>query len=373
MRRAALFLDFENIYNALRRQMPGAQALPYGRPPKLDFERLVRYVEGHYGRLAKEDFIVVANFSHYNAQLGGLNRVATLIDAQSFLHPHARRRRQPSPGKKWVIRNYADMRLAYEIGRHVSTRPADVYIIGSGDESFTAVGRVLRSQGREVVFLVASVDLVAEDSNLRMEFSLFDFITAGAVRFEAEPEPEDAEGPAKREEEDVERLLALLSRLRQTFQCGVPVMLVRALWRHETPWDEVLNQARGRGRVDLWQDPDRHITCLSRREERLYGRVHPIPVRPDVAHTARIFDALARLQRRAPRDADRAFWRRELREALALSSRKAKALLHALVDLGILRDGHLAHPRLTVETAVALARMLREHPGWLESTQEGIR
>ena len=120
--RVALFLDFENLYATLKRRTKGPEH-PYGLSPKLDFERLVAYIEEHYGTLAPEDFIVVANFSHYNPQIGGLNRVATVINAQSFMHPRVRRQRQRSPGKRWVIQNYADMRLAFELGRHVSTRP----------------------------------------------------------------------------------------------------------------------------------------------------------------------------------------------------------------------------------------------------------
>lgn len=360
MRRAALFLDFENIYNALRRRTPEARRHPYGLPPKIRFDRLVHYVERHYGLLAPEDFIVVANFSHYNAQLGGLNRVATLVDAQSFFHPHARRRRQPSPGKKWVIRNYADMRLAFEIGRHVSTRPADVYIIGSGDESFTAVARALQQQGHEVVFLVADASLLPPESNLRAEFSLFDFISAQALVEESEEE--DAQVPLQIDEREraLRQLLELVSRLRQTLQCGVPLLLAQALWNGSCPWEETLNLARGRGCIDLWQDPEHGMTCISRREERLYGRVHPIPVRTDVAKTARVFHALSQMH--PPAQVDRVFWRRHLRETLHLNARQAKALLRVLLDLGILRDGRMQTPVLTWETALALARYLRHSP-----------
>ena len=353
--RVALFLDFENLYNTLKRRTRSPRQ-PYGLSPKMDFERLVAYIEDRYGSLAKEDFIVVANFSHYNPQIGGLNRVATVINAQSFLHPRVRRQRQPTPGKKWVIHNYSDMLLAFELGKHVSTRPADIYILGSGDEAFTALGRTLEEMGFTVVFLVADLHSPATDANIRAEFEVFDFLTTQAFQPPAEEPLETKPPPAS--PDPVETFLEHISRIRQTFNTPVPVDLARALWSCGD-WEEVLNKARGQGRIDLWQDPQ-GIPCLSRREERLYGKIPVMEVRPDVARTARVFHALHCLRAQVPRDADRVFWRKALRAALHLSSKEAKALLQDLLETGILRDGFLDTPRLTLATAQALAQHFRQ-------------
>ncbi len=351
-RRVALFLDFENLYSTLKRRTRSPKH-PYGLSPKMDFERLVAYIEERYGTLAKEDFIVVANFSHYNPQIGGLNRVATIINAQSFLNPYVRRRRQRSPGKKWVIRDYADMLLAFELGKHIATHPADLYILGSGDEAFTALGRALEEMGYAVIFLVADLNSSSTDANIREEFEVFDFLTTQSFQ----PTPEEPEPAPEPPSDPVEDLLALISRLRRTFSTGVPLALIQALWTGED-WDSTLNKARGQGRVDLWDDPQ-GIPCISRREERLYGKVPIMEVRPDVAQTARIFLSLRQIAKQTPKNADRVFWRKALKEHLGISTKTAKGLLQDLLDVGILQDGRLNAPRLTLSTAQALARKLR--------------
>ncbi|GEM_PF-1183527 len=355
--RVALFLDFENLYSTLKRRTRSPRQ-PYGLSPKMDFERLVAYIDDRYGSLAKEDFIVVANFSHYNPQIGGLNRVATVINAQSFLHPRVRRQRQRTPGKKWVIHNYSDMLLAFELGRHVTTRPADIYILGSGDEAFTALGRTLKEMGFTVVFLVADLHSPSTDANIREEFEVFDFLSTQTFPLPTE-EPTETEPPAP-PPDPVERFLDLVSQIRRTFNTPVPVELARALWTgQDASWEDVLNKARGQGRIDLWEDPH-GIPCLSRREERLYGKIPVMEVRSDVAQTARVFQALQELRPQVPRDADRVFWRKALRDALHLSSKESKSLLQALLETGILRDGFLNRPRLTLTTAQALAQHFRQ-------------
>ncbi|NPA27108.1 MAG: NYN domain-containing protein [Chloroflexi bacterium] len=347
-RRVALFLDFENLYTTLKNRTAG-QGSPYGFSPRMDFEQLVDYIETHYGRLAREDFIAVANFSHYNAQLGALNRVATLIDAQSFLAPKVRKRRQRSPGKRWVIRDFADMRLAFEIGRHVATRPADIYILGSGDEAFTAIGRTLRDQGFEVIFLVADQDSRSTDANILSEFPIIDFLET--QREEPSPSPSES-GPqaeaAREEEPDPHaQTVELLKRLRRQLRTGIPVDLLAAL----LPQGETrIQKAHGAGLVDLWESPE-GIPCVSLRSERLYGQVHPLSVREDVAEAARVFRAVSHIARQSlPPRPDRAAWRRALRQHLGLSNRQAKALLARLLSARVLQDADLAHPRLNLDT-----------------------
>ncbi len=349
MPRVALFLDFENLYTTLKRRTVSARN-PYGFSPRMDFPALVRYIEARYGTLAREDFIAVANFTHYNPQLGGLNRVATVIDAQSFMGPQVRRRRQPSHGKKWVIRDFADMRLAFEVGRHVATRPADIYILGSGDEAFTALGRTLRDLGFRVMFLVADTHSSSTDANILEEFDVLDFLVT-----QPPPEPEEtppaepaaAAEPAPRAPTDT--LVALVRTLRRRLSTAIPVNLVVALLGVETG-ARLLDQASGQGLVDVWDSPE-GVRCVSLRQERVFGQVQKMSVRAEVAEAGRVFFAIAAIAAEGlPAHPHRAFWRQALRRQLNLSNRAAKALLERLRQAGVLHDAYLDRPRLNLDT-----------------------
>ncbi|NPA06054.1 MAG: NYN domain-containing protein [Chloroflexi bacterium] len=346
-RRVALFLDFENLYTTLKNRTAGHRN-PYGFSPRMNFEHLVDYIESRYGTLAREDFIAVANFSHYNPQLGGLNRVATVIDAQSFMAPKVRSRRQRSPGKRWVIRDFADMRLAFEIGQHVATRPADIYILGSGDEAFTAIGRTLREMGFEVLFLVADTESSATDANILSEFSVIDFLVT--QRPEEEDEPTDETEPETEPETTNPHaaVVDLLTHLRRELRTGIPVDLLYALLP-PGQGETLVRRAHGAGAIDLWESPE-GIRCASLRSERLYDQVQPLSVREDVAEAARVFRAVADLAPTLPTHPDRATWRRALKARLGLSNRQVKRLLQRLLDAGVLLDADLAHPRLTRHT-----------------------
>ena len=356
MPRVALFLDFENFYTTLKRRTIGRRG-PFGASPHLDFEQLVAYIEENYGNLAKEDFIVVANFTHYNPQIGGLNRVATLIDAQSFQNRHARQRNfGRGKGKKFVIRDFADMRLAFEVGRHVATRPADIYMLGSGDEAFTAIGRTLRDDlGFPVVFLAADPNSPALDYNIRMEFDLLDF---AVTQREPEPAaPRVAEEPP-REASAVEQLTALVGQLRREFSTAIPVTLVEALLGPETA-QKAIRRAQSEGKVDLWESPA-GVPCISLQSERLFGKVQTMESRSDLVQAGQILSALHTIARHAPPSADRPYWRRALRETLGVSNRQAKTLLHLLMTLGVLSDGAMTRPRVTLATVRRLLAYLAQ-------------
>ncbi len=349
MPRVALFLDFENLYTTLKRRTAGTRN-PYGYSPRMDFPALVRYIEERYGTLAPEDFIAVANFTHYNPQLGGLNRVATVIDAQSFMGSQVRRRRQRTHGKKWVIRDFADMRLAFEVGRHVATRAADIYILGSGDEAFTALGRTLRDMGFQVIFLVADTTSASTDANILEEFDVIDFLVTQPVPEPEEEEPSGrAENTAKEHADPTDALVELIATLRRRLRTGIPVNLVVALLGVERG-ARLLDQASGQGRVDVWDSPE-GVRCVSLQQERVFGQVQKMAVRPAVAEAARVFFAVASVASgERPARPDRAFWRKALRRQLSLSNKEAKALLQRLLSAGVLHDAHLHRPRLTVET-----------------------
>jgi len=156
--RVALFMDYENFHSTLQKRTSTLRH-QYGFSPHLDFRQLVDFIEAHYGPLARRDFIAVANFTHYDRQKGGLNQVATLINVDSFEPRTVRRRKQKTAGgRKYVIPNYADMRLAYEVGRHVQYSPADLYILASGDKAFVAVAQALHEAGYPLYFLLADPD-----------------------------------------------------------------------------------------------------------------------------------------------------------------------------------------------------------------------
>ncbi len=343
MPRVALFLDFENFYTTLKRRNVGRGG-PFGTSPHLDFEQLVAYIEENYGTLNPEDFIAVANFTHYNPQIGGLNRVARVIDAQSFLSRSARQRRfGRGKGKRFVIRDFADMRLAFEVGQHVATRPADIYMLGSGDEAFTAIGRTLQEMGFPVVFLVADPESEAVDHNIRAEFDLLDFAVTQRAP-EPEPEPaEEAPSPAAAAD-DVQ---TLVSALRREFSTAIPVALIEALLGPAQATEQ-LRKAQGEGLIDLWESPAR-VPCVSLQSERLFGKVQIMESRGDLVEAARVLQAVQRIAAQAPVGADRVYWRRALRDTLGLSNRQAKALLQRLLHLGVLRDGHMKHPRITLD------------------------
>ena len=349
MPRVALFLDFENFYQTLKNRTVGRGG-PFGTSPHLDFEQLVAYIEENYGDLAREDFIAVANFTHYNPQIGALNRVATVIDAQSFLHREVRQRKfGRHKGKKYVIPNYADMRLAFEIGQHVATRPADIYILGSGDDAFTAIGRTLRNKGFDVVFLAADPDSPSISLHIHAEFDLLDF---AVTQREPEPEPEAPLPTPQQEADQAEALAALVGDLRREFSTAIPVALLEALLGPEEA-AEAIRRAQGAGKVDLWESPS-GVPCISLQSERLYGKIQPMESRPAVVHTARLLAALHRIARQAPLHADRPYWRRALREHLGLSNREAKRLLQRLLALGVLADGRMTRPYVTLEAVRAL-------------------
>ena len=351
MPRAALFLDFENLYNALKQRTVGKT--PFGLSPHLEFGHLVAYIEAHYGTLSKEDFIAVANFTHYNPQIGGLNRVATVIDAQSFQNREAKQQQfGRDKGKRFVIHNYADMRLAFEVGQHVATRPADVYILGSGDDAFIAVARTLRQRGFDVLFLAGDPRTVS--LNIQLEFPILDFSETQPPP-EAEEETQPQATASETTPRDVaEALAGLVGQLRRRFSTAIPVALLEALLGPKEA-AFAIRRAQGAGKIDLWESPA-GVPCISLQSERLYGQVQTMESRPALVAVSRLLLAVREIAAQAPSGAGRPYWRRALREHLGLSNRQAKALLGQLLALGVLVDGEMTAPKITLETVEALLR-----------------
>ncbi len=345
--RVALFLDVENFTSTLksRRQLEN-------KPYKIDYLRLVNYIEEHYGILKAEDFIAVANFSHYDRQEGGLNQVATLIHVDSFEIRQERKVQQPSSGKKYVMKDYSDFRLAYEVGRHTAICPADIYILGTGDKAFTAVSQALLQQGFAVLFLIAN----PLDTALIIK-EKYEYIDYGAIvppslpQLEVEPETVQEEPTAKT---PIDALCEHISRLRREFSNPVPIALIKALYGSEHA-HKLITLAQSQGRIDLWNDPN-GIPCVSLVEERMFNKVIPSPVRAELAQRAHLLSLITEIAEKRLREPSRAEWRRALTEHADLSVREAKALLHELFERRILIEGKLNKPQFSLETIIGFIK-----------------
>ncbi len=351
--RVALFMDYENFHATLQKRTRTLRHR-FGFSPRVDFLQLVEFIERTYGALAREDFIAVANFTHYDPQKGGLNKVATIVPVDSFEPRSVRSREQASGGKKHVIKNYADLRLAYELGRHTRTRRADLYILASGDGGFAALGRALEEEGLPVLFLLADPD--ASAAVIKEGFPYFDFDRTQSLPEPAPPSRPSPQQPSPPPKDALQTLEKTLATLRRTLSAGVPLDLLMALLPPERA-EELIRKAEGQGLIDLWEAPESGLLCVSLRSERLFGKVKPIPVRGQVARRARQLYLISRIPADLPTPS-RAAWRRALKERLGLSNREAKALLQRLLDLGILRLSALRSLRLTLDTAL----LFLEHP-----------
>jgi hypothetical protein len=342
-RRVALFLDYENLHNTLQKRTSTIEHR-FGYSPHLDFKQLVAYIEAEYGPLHKRDFIVVANFTHYDEQKGGLNQVATLIHADSFESRAFRQEHQPAPGKKYVVRNFADTRLAYEIGHHIALRPADLYLIGSNDAALAAVGQALIQAEIPVVFLLPEPDKAA--IILKENFDYFAFDSTQALN---EPEPETkTDTPPRTEIDPAEELASIISELRQSLSTPVPISLIEVLYGSEQGL-KLLERAQSQGLVDLWQD-ENGVSCVTRRTERLFDVIQKYPVRAGVTTRAQLLLSVRRIAERGLLDPTGATWRRSLKDEARISSNESKMLFNQLLNAKILRVGFMSQPVLNLET-----------------------
>lgn len=348
--RVAMFMDYENFFNSLKRLNQTFQNI-YGFSPTIDFEHMVDYIGAHYGRLAPHDFFAVANFTHYDKQKGGLNKVATLIDVDSFEVREVRSREQASPGKKYVMENYADARLAFELGRHAALNPADIYIIVSGDKFFAAPARALVNDGLEVVFMVT--DPAKTAFIIKQYYPTFTFT-------ETQPDPrkqrqEESEKTTEPPKDSVELLCELITRLREALSCGIPVALVQAIYGVGTS-GEAIKKAQGQGRIDLWSTP-KGIQCISKQEERFYGKVHPIAVRDDVLDWAELLYHMRVIIESSNHLESTADWRKALQNEAGISSKKAKQLVNQMLDAGVFHHGELDKVCLDFDTVMQILSM----------------
>ncbi len=351
-KRVALFMDYENFYTSLKER---SGLNPYGTPPDLDFVQLVAYVEQNFGRLAPEDFIVAANFSHYNEQKGGLNKVATLMHLDSFKPHRLRQRDQPFAGLHHVLKNYVDMRLALEVGRHLAQRPADVYLIASGDGDFVAVAHAILEAGRRVYFLVPDSNKTARE--IREQFAVHE-----APMLWLPQEPETPQEPATDEETEapdpVQTVCDLLGALRREFSAGIPLDLLKVLLppEHATAW---VNKAYGEGLLDFWNATNMpEVKCVSLRSARLQGKIIPMPTRPELARSGAVLQTL--IQHSSSLPPSQAAWKRRIKSVLGLSSKQAKRLFDDLAASQMLDPAYPTRLQIDLERLQAFMRRQKD-------------
>ena len=348
--RVALFLDYENFHQSLKKRSQTASNV-YGFTPQLDFEAMFDVINDLYGSLNPADFIVVANFTHYDSQKGGLDRVARLINVDSFETRLTRRETQNTPGKRHVIQNYADMRLAFEIGKHASHQHADLYILCTGDKAFGAVAEGLMERGHDVLFLLPDPGNAA-----RLIKDHFEWVAYESLPIEqnitSQYTESESESPSKNDPTDV--LVNVVSRLRREFSVGVPLKIIQAM-AGPSQSETLLKMGQSAGVIDLWDSPE-GVSCISLQSERLFGKVQPISTRADLVERAELLFAIAQIAEEGLADPTRAGWRRELRRRYQMSNRKAKALTTQLFDLEILQEGRLEKPRLSLEQVIEFLR-----------------
>ncbi|MCD4753503.1 MAG: NYN domain-containing protein [Anaerolineaceae bacterium] len=333
--RAAIFMDYENFFNSLKKQNKTFQNV-YGFAPKLDFIHMVDYIEREIGQIAVEDFIVVANFSHYDGQKGGLNKVSTQIHVDSFEDRITRKEKQRSPGKKYVIDNFADARLAYEIGYHAAKNSADIYIIASGDKFFLAPARALRSIGVEVYFLVSDVAKTAIMIKQEFPTILFTDTQPNPKKQKENSQENGDKGDLRMEETPVEEFCNLLSNLRQGLRSGIPSTLILSFY----PFDNakrLLNKARGEGIVDVWES-EIGVQCVSLQNERLYNTVQKVGIREGLCEKSEILYMLRIAQFQNQKIETLADWRKALMQLTDYSNREIKRWLQKIQKAGILHQ-----------------------------------
>jgi hypothetical protein len=357
-KRAAVFLDFENLYSTLKNGLEQGRG-DYGQSPSIDFGHFVEHINEKYGQLDNSDFIVAANFSHYNQQLGGLNRLAKVVGVDSFEPRQARNLAQSSPGKKHVIENYSDMALAFLAGAHVARTPADAYFFVTGDKAFAAVATMIQDvYQKQVAFIFpnpASAGMALVEG-----FTWYDFkdtqpsLTIGTNETEI--------GGMQTEPKPVDPFLELrghISNLRREFCSAIPISLVKALMVTENP-QKLIDQARTNGVLDIWQTPD-GVTCVSLQEERMVGKVVPIDLRPYLDVLGLLLLNIKEIGGEQQKVLSRADWRTKIRENSQFSNSEAKKLVDLLFSTAILRDGSTNKPALKPERAFTFINQAMDH------------
>ncbi|MCD4671650.1 MAG: NYN domain-containing protein [Anaerolineaceae bacterium] len=338
--RAALFIDFENLYTTLK-NLHKQGVGDFGASPSIDFESLAEYVNQNAGNLTKDDTYAAANFSHYNKQLGGLNQFSQIINVDSFEPYQHHHSQKSSPGKKHVIHNYSDMALAFQAGLHAARNSADVYLFITGDGAFAAVADRLVLAGRQVQFILpdpGSANHILNERYLCIPFQ--------ETQPEKKPEPKIlSASPVQEKAKPYQKGVKMIAEFRREFSTAIPANLIKAALGPSSA-NRLLDHARSEQAIDLWQS-EAGVNCISLREERLYGKIVVMEPRPAFAQAAEILYVVAVIAESKKPPPTRADWRRALKEYLNLSSSESKYWLKLLLACGILQDSRLKQPDFT--------------------------
>lgn len=349
----ALFVDLENLISTIKHQSQTGIG-DFGTQASINFEALIYYIEKQFGDIGKENFFVIANFTHYNQQLGGLNRLATLINVDSFDSREVRSKQQHTPGKRHVIQNYSDMALAFQAGVHIATSPADIYIFVTGDAAFAAVATLIQVHyKRQVHFILPDENKAAAILKERFLYTPFSE-TQPAPRMEPKNAVENEiiekviDQPAAND--PVEIIRDAVTKLRLEFTVAIPSALIRSFLGTQTA-QKILDRARTEEVIDLWTGKN-DIEFISLQKERMFGKIVEMPSRKGIEQAARVLLAVTEIANQTERPASRSDWRKRLRELLKFSNAESKKWLDLLLAAGILRDERIQRPDITLDSII---------------------
>ena len=352
----ALFVDLENLISTIKHQSQKGIG-DFGTQASIDFEALTQYIEKQFGSVNKENFFVIANFAHYNQQLGGLNRMATLINVDSFEAREVRSKHQHSPGKRYVIQNYSDMAIAFQAGIHLANSPADIYIFITGDAAFAAVASMIQERyKRQVHFILPDENKAAA---ILKRFLCIPFSETQPERIQqrsiSEKKDETSTGiPETPSKQNTRTIQDAVAQLRIEFRTAIPTMLIRSLIGPKTAQKQ-LDRARTEEVIDLWTKENEtgdSNEFISLQKERLYGKIIEMDTRPGLLQASNILFSIAQTAEQTQKPASRSDWRKQLKQRLNISNAESKKWLDLLLTTQVLRDERIQDPDITLDSVI---------------------
>lgn len=354
--RTALFIDYENLINTLKsHHAPRVQeGSPAGVVPQLDFGRLIEEVQKRYGNLDAEDIIAVGDFHRHSRQSSRLGQIAHLVDINVYESHPARGQTTTKPGAKAFARNAGNVTLAYHVGLHVGRRPADIYLLLSGDSALATVADELLRLGKQVVFIIP------EGSPSSILAERFHCLPLAEMCPIEPPQPqvkEMADSSPGEISSPGEEIISALSALHREFPgSGIPSALLRAMLGPAQA-QRLLHRARSENWIDLWKDPS-GIECASLASMRLGGRAVIMPVRPTLRLAAEVLLEVAKAAEASHKVWTRADLRKLIKASGDFSHHEAKRWLEMLLGAGILRDAALNRPDFRLEKVLSFLRKI---------------
>jgi len=341
--RVALFIDYENLVNALKgRSSSGSSETEAA--PHLDVDRLFQSIRQRFGNLDPEDIVVVGDFRKHSRQSTGLSRQAHLVDVNAYETRPGRGQEASRSGAKALMRNAGNVTLAYYVGLHVGRRPADAYLLLTGDSAAAAVADELLRLGKQVTFITPGE---APSLMLTERFNCIAFKELHPID-QRQPVEEPEAAPAEAIASPGEEIVKILSILHRQYPgSGIPAALLR-VWLGVAKAQRQLDRARNENRIDLWKDPSA-VECVSLYRMRMGGKPVIMPARPALRQAAEVLLELAKAAETSRKTWTRAGWRKVVKDAGGFSSSEAKQWLEALLGAGILRDAALGRPDFRLE------------------------